>query len=308
VDSALSRVPDSVTVIDRSDLVTRQTETVSDAMRRVPGFGVVQSGGRGAVTSFFPRGGESDYTLVLADGLPLNAFGGGFDAAHLGTSDIDRIEVVRGPQSALYGAGAIGGIVGVITRNGGPLRGDVSFAGGSNDDRPRQRRARTTPGRRRDRLDPRGGDARVRIGRRRGSNDDYERLAGSGSVGWSDRADRRVRVDVRLGRDERGNPGPYGSDPLGLYGGLDTVSRGINNTRAVGAHVTLGASPRLRHLMQFTWTRPADGPRRRRIAPAGWAAGASSTGTCVLSRMGRLANAPTTALQARNSRGPVERT
>ena len=73
------------------------------------------------MTSFFPRGGESDYTLVLVDGIPQNAFGGGFDAAHLATADIDRIEVVRGPQSALYGSGAIGGIVQIITQQRRPV-------------------------------------------------------------------------------------------------------------------------------------------------------------------------------------------
>lgn len=259
VDSALSRVPDSVTVIDRSDLVTRQSETVSDAVRRVPGFGVVQSGGRGAVTSFFPRGGESDYTLVLADGIPLNAFGGGFDAAHLGTAEVDRIEVVRGPQSALYGAGAIGGIVHVITRNGGPLRGDVSFAGGGYGTMIGRASAAGSSGAWSwgGALDWTSTDGDTREFASAGgavSNDDYERVFGSASVGWSDRSDRRVRVDARFGRDERGNPGPYGSDPLGAYGGLDTVSRGVNRTRGIGAHVTLGSGPHERHLMQFTWT------------------------------------------------------
>ncbi len=258
VDSALSRVPDSVTVLDRSDLVTRQTETVSDAVRRAPGFGVVQSGGRGAVTSFFPRGGESDYTLVLADGLPLNAFGGGFDAAHLGTAEIDRIEIVRGPQSALYGAGAIGGIVHVLTRNSGPLRGDVSFAGGGYGTMAGRASAAGSSGAWTfgGSVDWTSTDGDTREFASAGgaiSNDDYERVAGSASVGWSDRSDRRVRVDARFGRDERGNPGPYGSDPLGLYDGLDTVSRGVNRTRGIGAHVKLGGGPRPQHLAQFTW-------------------------------------------------------
>jgi outer membrane cobalamin receptor len=259
VDSALSRVPDSVTVIDRSDLVTLQTETVSDAVRRAPGFGVVQSGGRGALTSIFPRGGESDYTLVIADGLPLNAFGGGFDGAHLGTSDIDRIEVVRGPQSALFGAGAIGGVVHVLTRSGGPLRGDVSFAGGGygtvigRASAAGSRGAWTWGGA----IDWTGTDGDTREFASTGgavSNDDYERMAGSASAGWSDRPDRRVRVDARFARDERGNPGPYGSDPAGLYGGLDTVSRGINRTRALGGSVTLGDAGRFRHVMHAAWT------------------------------------------------------
>ena len=106
VDRPLSRVTDSVTVIDRADLDARQTETASEVLRLIPGFGLVANGGRGALTSIFPRGGESDYTLVLVDGIALNSFGGGFDAAHLSTAGIDRIEVVRGPQSAVFGAGA----------------------------------------------------------------------------------------------------------------------------------------------------------------------------------------------------------
>ena len=120
VDTPLSRTTDSVTVIDRATLNRRQTETVADALRDVPGMNVVQSGGRGAVTSIFPRGGESDYTLVLVDGIEQNTFGGGFDAAHLAAGEVDRIEVVRGPESALYGDGAIGGIVQIVTRHGGP--------------------------------------------------------------------------------------------------------------------------------------------------------------------------------------------
>ena len=88
----------------------------------MPGLTVVRSGGRGAVTSLFPRGGESDYTLVLVDGIRANDFGGGFDFAHLPVADVDRIEVVRGPQSALYGSDAIGGVVQIITRSGGAPR------------------------------------------------------------------------------------------------------------------------------------------------------------------------------------------
>ena len=130
VDQPVTRVTDSVTIIDRSDLDARQTETATEALRLVPGFNLVANGGRGALTSIFSRGGESDYTLVLMDGLPLNAFGGGFDGAHLATAGIDRIEVVRGPQSAVYGSGGIGGVVNVITQQGGPIKHYASFEGG----------------------------------------------------------------------------------------------------------------------------------------------------------------------------------
>ena len=78
------------------------------------------TGGPGAVTGVFPRGGESNYTLVFVDDVPVNAFGGDYDFGHLSTENVERIEVVRGPQSALFGSNAIGAVVRVITRRGGP--------------------------------------------------------------------------------------------------------------------------------------------------------------------------------------------
>ena len=86
----------------------------------IPGLTVASAGRPGAQTSVFPRGGESDYSLVLIDGVQANAFGGGIDFAHLPLVNIDRIEIVRGPQSALYGANAIGAVIRVITKRGGP--------------------------------------------------------------------------------------------------------------------------------------------------------------------------------------------
>ena len=121
VDAPLSAAPDSVTVITRDELMARQTTTLGDALRLVPGFAVARNGGPGTVTSAFPRGGESDYTLVLVDGVRANAFGGGLDLSQVPIADAERIEVVRGPQSALHGSDAIGGVVQIITAKGGPL-------------------------------------------------------------------------------------------------------------------------------------------------------------------------------------------
>ena len=104
VEVPLSEVPDSVTVITREDLQARQIDTVVDALRLVPGLAVTQSGGRGAIASIFPRGGESDFTLVLVNGVEVNVFGGGFDFSELPVADIQRIEVVRGPESAISAA------------------------------------------------------------------------------------------------------------------------------------------------------------------------------------------------------------
>jgi outer membrane cobalamin receptor len=257
-DAALSRVTESVTVIDRGELDARQTETVADALRLVPGFAVVASGGRGAVTSVFPRGGESNFTQFLADGIPLNSFGGSFDAAHLPTAGLDRVEVVRGPQSALYGSGAIGGVVQLVTRHGGPASGRALVeAGGYGTFRTSAAGAGSAAGlawsgaAERQSSD---GDSRdyPAYGGRIG-NDHYERWNVSGGFGWAAGATRRVRVDVRHGRDERGFPGPYGSDPDGLYSEIDTVSRGENRTTGLSVSGALGSVMSLRHSGRITW-------------------------------------------------------
>ena len=258
VERPLSRVTDSVTVIDRADLEARQSETASDALRMAPGFSLISGGFRGAITSLFPRGGESDYTLVLVDGIALNAFGGGFDAAHLATAGIDRIEIVRGPQSALFGSGAIGGIVHVVTRKGGPPRVGASAEVGQQGT---TRLWTDTSGAHGawswgaafERFASDGDTSfRESIGARV-TNDDYQRANGSAGLGWSDSPARRIRVDVHAGRNERGHPGPYGSDPFDLYSQIET-SRGVNKPRGLAASGVFGDARSLRHAFQFGWS------------------------------------------------------
>src|SRR5687767_15119150 len=113
-----STLTQAVTVISGDDLRERGVSRVSDALREVPGASVVQSGSFGAVTTLFLRGGESRYTKVLIDGVPVNASGGFFDFSHLTTDNIDRIEIVRGPSSVLHGADAVSGTVQIFTRRG----------------------------------------------------------------------------------------------------------------------------------------------------------------------------------------------
>jgi vitamin B12 transporter len=113
-----STLTQAVTVLIGEDLRARGVTRVSDALREVPGAMLVQSGSYGAVTSLFLRGGESRYTKVLIDGVPVNSSGGFFDFSHLTTDNIDRIEIVRGPASVLYGADAVSGIVQILTRKG----------------------------------------------------------------------------------------------------------------------------------------------------------------------------------------------
>jgi vitamin B12 transporter len=108
----------AVTVLLGDELRARGVTRVTDALREVPGASIVQTGSFGGITSLFLRGGESRYTKVLIDGVPVNAPGGAFDFSHLTTDNIDRIEIVRGPASVLYGADAVTGIVQIFTRRG----------------------------------------------------------------------------------------------------------------------------------------------------------------------------------------------
>src|SRR5687767_14220094 len=143
IDQPLSRTPDSVTVIGGAEIDAKQQYTLGSALRSVPGLTLQQSGGPGSLTSLFTRGGESDYTLVLVDGVRVNAFGGGLDFSQVPLQDVERIEVLRGPQSALYGADAIGGVIQVMTRSGGDPSAQAQFGAGS---RNMRRAAASTSG------------------------------------------------------------------------------------------------------------------------------------------------------------------
>jgi vitamin B12 transporter len=112
------RVPSSVSVITGEQLRHQGITSVADALRQVPGLTLAQTGSYGGSTSLFIRGGESKYTKVLVDGIPVNEAGGAFDFSSLTTDNIERIEIVRGPASVLYGSDAMAGVVQLFTRPG----------------------------------------------------------------------------------------------------------------------------------------------------------------------------------------------
>jgi vitamin B12 transporter len=123
VPIAADLVASAVTVLRGTDLVAQGIRTVAQALETVPGAHVVETGSFGGQTSLFMRGGESDYTKVLLDGVPLNQAGGTIDLAHLTIDNVERIEIVRGPASVLYGTDAVTGVVQIFTRTGqGPAR------------------------------------------------------------------------------------------------------------------------------------------------------------------------------------------
>lgn len=129
---AAGDVARSVTVLDGAELRARGHSLLSEALRDVPGISVVRGGSFGAVTSVFMRGGESDYVQVLVDGVQVNSPGGAFDFAGLTLDNVERVEVVRGPASSLYGSDAVAGVIHVITRAGrGAPEGSLSLRGGS---------------------------------------------------------------------------------------------------------------------------------------------------------------------------------
>jgi len=108
----------SATVITATEIERSQAKDAVELFRDVAGINVTQQGSRGGVTSLFSRGGESNFTLVLIDGVRVNEAGGFFDFSSLDTTNIERIEIIRGSQSALYGSDAIGGVINIITKKG----------------------------------------------------------------------------------------------------------------------------------------------------------------------------------------------
>ncbi len=131
----LDQVASSVSVITAKDMERQQIRTVPDALRTVPGLNVVQTGGMGGFTSVFMRGTNATHVKVLIDGIDVSDPSNparAFDFGQLATADIERIEVLRGPQSGLYGADALGGVISIITKKGdGPTRVSGFVEGGS---------------------------------------------------------------------------------------------------------------------------------------------------------------------------------
>jgi vitamin B12 transporter len=128
---ALDRVPASVTVLDGAALRAQGITHLMDALRLVPGVAVVQAGSYGAQTSLFVRGGQSNYTKVLIDGVAVNAPGGSIDIGTLMLENVERIEILRGPASVVYGSDAVTGVVHIITKRGAVRGASIDARGGT---------------------------------------------------------------------------------------------------------------------------------------------------------------------------------
>ena len=125
---------ESHSVFTADDIETLGSHSVADVLRYVPGLNVESTGREGQLASVFARGGESDYNHVLIDGVRVNANGGDYDFSRVSANEIERVEVVRGAQSALYGSDAIGSVIQIFTKRGTPDSGPRlagSIEGGS---------------------------------------------------------------------------------------------------------------------------------------------------------------------------------
>jgi outer membrane receptor protein involved in Fe transport len=203
----------SVSTISNQEIDDQGAQNVTDVLRGTPGVALDDSGRRGGVTGAFIRGGDSDYNLVMVDGIQLNEFGGDFDFAPLPADGVDHIEVMRGAESALFGSYAVTGVVNIVTTRGeGAPHFDFQEEGGNFTTR---RFVTGGSGLTHglswaydlSRLDS-GGTVQ---------NDRYRNQSAILSLGyrWSER--RQVDFHFFGDANDAGAPGPYGSDPDDLY-------------------------------------------------------------------------------------------
>jgi outer membrane receptor protein involved in Fe transport len=219
----------SVSTVSKQEIDDRGAQNVTDVLRGVPGVALDDTGRRGGVTGAFIRGGDTDYNLVMVDGIQLNEFGGYFDFAPLPADGVDHIEVTRGAESALFGSNAVTGVVNIVTARGeGLAHFDFQAEGGNFTTR---RFVTGGSGLTRglswaydlSRLDT-GGTV---------TNDSYRNQSAMLSLGY--RRSERRQIDFHFfgNANDVGDPGPYGSDPDDLYnaplypGGPSTYQVGL---------------------------------------------------------------------------------
>lgn len=241
MDVPLSRQGSSVGVISREEIANRNESQAIDLIRDLPGLSVTATGARGAQTSVFIRGGDSEFNLVEIDGIPVNWFGGYFDFAHVPADFLHRIEVIRGAQSAVYGSYANSGVVSFVTRSPEEKAHFEALAeGGSRNERRFSLGGSTLVGgfgfaAFASRVDDDGWVA----------NDDYHNKNLFLTV-MRNSGRQSFRANGNYNASEDGQPGPYGSDPAHLFSGIDLVSRNRFYTSDYGAHYQADFSPRVR--------------------------------------------------------------
>jgi outer membrane receptor protein involved in Fe transport len=224
-DALASEVGSSVSVVSGQEIKDRAALNILDVLTGIPGVEVSQAGRIGGVTGVYVRGGQSNYNLVMVDGIELNQFGGSFDFAPLPADGVDRVEVTRGPESALYGPNAVTSVINIVTTQGeGTPHFTVQAEGGSFTTRRFL-----------------GNGSGVTKGFAWGfdlsrmntgglvQNDNFRNQSAFLSLGYHRSPRRRVDFHFIGNANDAGAPGPYGSDPDGLFTGIDTYTRDKQN-------------------------------------------------------------------------------
>jgi outer membrane receptor protein involved in Fe transport len=231
IDVPASQQGGSTSIVTSEEIRQSNLAQAVDLLRFLPGMAVSQTGFTGGLTSLYLRGGYDDFNLVEIDGIPVNGFGGTFDFAHIPAEELDRVEVIRGSESAVAGEYANSGVVNFVTREaGGAPNLDILAEGGTYQER---------------RFGIAGGDTLAGFGISFAAS----RLDDNGPVPNSDYRNENLMLNLlrRFGSQSLnfhgdfdsntvGEPGPYGSDPNNNYAGIDTVSRSKNNSSDYLAH------------------------------------------------------------------------
>lgn len=255
----------SVSVFNAGDVAALGSTSLADIVRMVPGLAVESTGREGALTSLFSRGGESDYNLVLIDGVRVNASGGQFDFSRVSGGEIERVEVVRGAQSALYGSDAIGAVVQIFTRRTTPSdtprlfgsleggsfntwRGNLRVIGGARGRIDYQAGVtyRGTDGAFKDILPER---------------DRYDQPAFDGAVGVGIGGRATLRTGLRVSTARGRFPGPI------VYGARDTGTSYETNDRSWHLDFAQRLASRLNHTATFAYFRSSSLSADRTVDP-----------------------------------------
>src|SRR5437773_1288260 len=253
-DIPLDQSPASVSVISSEDIEQKQCERVGDALREVPGLSVVQTGTAGQLTSVFIRGLRSEHTQVLLDGIPINqGLQGAFNFADLTTEDIGRIEVVRGPQSTLYGPRALAGVIQIFTKQGTGTPGVLLAAEGGSYDAFREW---TQSDGKIDGFDYSMGASRLDTENAR-PNNNYRNTAMIADTGWSPNDQLRIGSLFTYSVSDTGNPNSiFGPQPTFVSDHTQEVAGFLQATLMPVENLILVAGGRFDHFNQFggVWT------------------------------------------------------
>lgn len=235
IDVPASQQGGSTSIVTSEEIRQSNLAQAVDVLRYLPGMTISQTGFTGGLTSLYLRGGYDDFNLVEIDGVPVNGFGGTFDFAHIPAEELDRVEVIRGPQSAVAGEYANSGVVNFVTREAGAAPNlDILAEGGTYQEH---------------RFGIAGGATLAGFG----ISASASRLDDNGPVPNSDYRNQNVMLNLlrRFGSQSLnfhgdfdsnavGEPGPWGSDPNQDYTGIDTISRSKNNSSDYLAHYQAG--------------------------------------------------------------------